>query len=729
MTYPVSRRFQANTRRMLSVLAAAGLGVAAAAPLHAAMPSVLYTPNLSAYPNASASSPRAITLQHSGDHNGTMLASFDDGNTFAVTDGTGQPTGFPIYRSTDSGATWSRQPLSVVTDTVHGWKFSQQPMLLEVPRQIGGPQGLKPGTILLVGNFEAPNVAAQDMEVYKSTDHGRSWTYLSSCVSGGGSGHGIWEPYMQVDANGNLDCYFSDERRNVSGYSQIIGHVTSTDGGKTWGPEVADVGVPDHHMRPGMPAVVRMANGRYAMAFEMVGETASQVHMKFSDDGANWGDESDLGTLVATADGHYLGATPELIAIPPSRKYPDGALVLAAKAYFDQNGGQTPATGNVLLMNTANGTGPWSRAPAPMGLNPSPTLYPDCNNYKPGLAWTGKDNQIVALSPRWIAPNVCEVVYARGHVAPAAEDATVVAVAVGPDSRPWVLWKYADNHIALWVLTPDGSSLVHSASFNLKAGWTVAGLAVGADNKPRLLWDGADGSAVIGVVSRDGGYVEQVHQYGAPAGTIGRAIAAGPDGLIHVLWSGVDGPAALWTLDANGQNVATSKYFPGFQGWTAASLAIGSDNNPRLLWNNDNGAIAVWTQSADNATTLNNYQYGPFLGTRALALASGPDNQIRVLWSATDGHINLWTMNSIASTLINNSGFGPYPGATAVSLGVGGNSEPRVLWSSTGDFMDLWTMGTGGSNLLFNYSGTPVAASDDHRGRSYRDHERDQDQQ
>lgn len=721
MKYPASRRFRETGRRIFSIMIVAALGVVAVPALRAAEPSVLYTPNLSVYPNASASSPRVITLFHGGRDNGTMLATFDDGNTFAVTDGSGEPVGFAIYQSTDSGATWSRRPLSIVSDVVHGWKFSQQPMLLEVPRQLGGAQGLRPGTILLVGNFEAPNVAAQDLEVYESTDRGRSWSYLSSCASGGGSGHGIWEPYLQVDADGNLDCYFSDERQNASGYSQIIGHVTSTDGGKTWGAQTDDVGVADQRTRPGMPAVVRMSNGRYAMAFETVGQADSQIHIKFSDDGAHWGAEDDLGNLVATADGHFLGATPELIAIPPTRKYPDGALVLDAKAYFDTNGGQTPATGNVLLINTANGTGPWSRAPAPMGLNPAPTLAADCNNYKPGLAWTGEDDRIVELAPHLLAPNVCAIVYARGPVAPAVQGATVVAVAVGPDSRPWVLWKYPDNHIALWVLTADGSSLVHAAGFRLKAGWTAAGLAIGADNKPRLLREGADGTAAVDVLSRDDAFVEQVHQYEVPGGTTGRAIAAGPDGRIRILWSGVDGPAALWTLDGDGRKILASAAFPGYPGWTATGLAVGADNDPRILWDNDNGAIAVWTQSADGATTLDNYQYGPYLGTRALAVASGPDNRIRVLWSATDGHINLWTMDSIASTLVNNSAYGPFPGATAVSLGVGGNDGPRILWSSTGDFMDLWSMDPGGSTLLLNYSGTPVTMDDDHRGHGIDD--------
>ena len=58
---------------------------------HADGGNVLYAPDLNAYPNASASSPRWIRLEHSGSANGTMLATFDNGNTFAHPYGDGFP--------------------------------------------------------------------------------------------------------------------------------------------------------------------------------------------------------------------------------------------------------------------------------------------------------------------------------------------------------------------------------------------------------------------------------------------------------------------------------------------------------------------------------------------------------------------------------------------------------------------------------------------------------------
>ena len=35
--------------------------------------------------------------------------------------------------------------------------------------------------------------------------------------------------------NGDLVCYFSDERPSANGYNQVLAHVVSTDGGASWG--------------------------------------------------------------------------------------------------------------------------------------------------------------------------------------------------------------------------------------------------------------------------------------------------------------------------------------------------------------------------------------------------------------------------------------------------------------------------------------------------------------
>lgn len=373
---------------------------------HADGGNVLYAPDLNSYPNASASSPRWIRLHHSGSANGTMLATFDNNNTFAHPYGDGVPASFAIYSSATQGV------ISVVSDAVHNYPFLQQPALLEVPQQLGsGNTSLPEGTLLLAGNFEAGNVADQDLEVYRSDDHGQSWSYLSSCATGGHSGAGTWEPYLQVDGYGNLVCYFSDERQNGSGYSQFIGHVVSTDGGHTWGSEVMDAGVNNGSTRPGMATVVRLSNGQYLMSFETPGLTNSEVHVKTSSDGDNWGNASDLGTRVQTSDGSYFGASPQMTVSST------GEVFLVSKAFFNSSNQLAAEDGNVILGNKSNSPDGWFKITAPFSVNhPVPSLNFDCNNYSPTLLASDDGTSILLAAPVQISDGHCEIVYGETGV-------------------------------------------------------------------------------------------------------------------------------------------------------------------------------------------------------------------------------------------------------------------------------------------------------------------------
>ena len=52
--------------------------------------------------------------------------------------------------------------------------------------------------------------------------------------------------------------------------ASLLDHVVSEDGGKTWGPLVYDVAIPDGLSRPGMPIVARDGKGKYYMSYELV---------------------------------------------------------------------------------------------------------------------------------------------------------------------------------------------------------------------------------------------------------------------------------------------------------------------------------------------------------------------------------------------------------------------------------------------------------------------------
>lgn len=338
--------------------------------VHAAA-QVLYSPNLGQNPNEDASYPRVIRLTHSGSANGTLLATFSHSNY------NNQPASFPIYQSTDGGQTWSSSPISVVTDTAHPTWGLNGPTIFELPQAEGSYAA---GTLLVSGSA-LPDFTQQSIDVFVSTDHGYTWSYLSSCASESGqpntAGHGIWEPDFQIDKAGNLVCYFSDERQSGNQYNQLLGHVVSTNGGQTWGSEVYDVAVQDGVQRPGMPTVIPLPNGQYMMSFEDCKggydpDQACSVYVKTSPDGDNWSPVNGLGTLVQTSDGRHLLHTPYLTWSPAGGT--NGELLLSGQRVVTGNDGALtvlPESGSVIFANTNLGSGSWSELPSPFTINPT----------------------------------------------------------------------------------------------------------------------------------------------------------------------------------------------------------------------------------------------------------------------------------------------------------------------------------------------------------------------
>ena len=221
---------------------------------------------------------RAIRLQHSRSANGTMLATFEQ-----YVNGT---PSFPIFRSSDAGKTWTQ--ISSVTDQVNGWGMTWEPQLYELPQAIGN---MPAGTILCAGLSVSPDFSKTKIDMYKSTDHGQTWSFVSSIATGGEAkstnGHTpVWEPFLMV-ANNKLIAYYSDQRDTK--YGQKIVHQSSTDG-VNWGTVVNDVTSPTYSDRPGMPVVAQMGNGSYIMTYEYcIPSSGCQVNYKISSDPENFG--------------------------------------------------------------------------------------------------------------------------------------------------------------------------------------------------------------------------------------------------------------------------------------------------------------------------------------------------------------------------------------------------------------------------------------------------------
>lgn len=437
-------RWRRPRRRLVAVaVASAALvlgGVAyTASPAVAATTSsgVLFAPSTAAGSVEDASYPRVIRLQHSGTSNGTLLATFSHSG-----DGTAKAN-FPIYRSTDNGLSWTSSPISTVTDTQHGWDLDG-PTLYELPQAEGD---LPAGTILAAGTaWNHGDYTQQAVEVFASTNQGATWSYRSSCASESGTanttGHGIWEPEFDVAANGDLICYFSDERPSSNNYNQVLAHVVSTNGGTTWGSEVYDVAVQNGVERPGMATVVNLPNGTYAMTYEDCKngydpDQACDVYIKTTSNAESW-NPGNLGTRIQTGDSRFLLHTPYLTWSPAGGT--NGTLIVSGqRVVAGADGSLTilPESGHVLFTNTNLGVGAWKEITT--AVTSAPTGGYDagetsCAGYSSPLLAATSGSSYLMLAGTHLSTGKCETQFASATL-PAAN---------GPITGPGTTGKCVD---------------------------------------------------------------------------------------------------------------------------------------------------------------------------------------------------------------------------------------------------------------------------------------------
>ncbi|MGJ4844741.1 RICIN domain-containing protein [Leifsonia sp. Le1] len=305
-----------------------------------------------------------IVLKNSGTSNGTQLVTYDQ----LVLVGGKQV--YPIYRSTDDGTTWTH-----LTDVVPNNDFptlarTSQPFLYELPQQVGS---LPAGTILLSGMIMPTDRSSSRLVVYKSGDHGATWSYLSTIDTGGPATYDpsptsttttVWEPSLIVDGNGKLAAYFSDERQKANGVLQAVSYRESSDGGLTWG-ALGNVSAPTNQSdRPGMITVTKLPDGRYLATFEVVNRPSqtnntAPVYFKISPDGVTWSPSTSIGTQIALANGRGIGSSPYVKWVPTGG--PKGMVVVASKWGLDASG--NISGGQDFYVNYNLGAGPWERLP------------------------------------------------------------------------------------------------------------------------------------------------------------------------------------------------------------------------------------------------------------------------------------------------------------------------------------------------------------------------------
>ncbi len=291
------------------------------------------------FPKADTGYETLIQLNHNGENNGTLFASFanygDDG--------------YAIYKSTDNGKSWSY--LSTARDTYNtgsgsdssnptkhtGTAYKLQPCLYELPCDMGD---FKEGTLFLgactngQGFYKGKVGATTSMTLYYSKDLGVTWTaYVNVDLAGNDlDDTGVWEPFFIFDeSTKRVYCYYSDESDEAGtkpGKSaQKLVYKYSTDM-KTWVGKDGKTAVTadpfeaisgnEPYYRPGMASVAKMGNGKYFMAYELCVYTPDgknngcPAYYAISDsiDWENINGFGDYGKPLVTVDGYQFGSSP-----------------------------------------------------------------------------------------------------------------------------------------------------------------------------------------------------------------------------------------------------------------------------------------------------------------------------------------------------------------------------------------------------------------------------------
>ncbi|MFH8462903.1 exo-alpha-sialidase [Streptomyces sp. NPDC017991] len=344
--------------------------------------------------------PRAIRLAHNGSANGRVLSSVV---TFSGNNGLGT-----IYESTDSGASF-RQVGAVGDPEAAGGQGLCCSTLFELPRAIGG---LPAGTLLWaasVGQDETNRRMA--LRVFKSNDVGRTWSYLSTIATAGGTG-GLWEPEFSVDASGQLVAHYSDE--TDSAHSQKL-MAARTSNGTAWTGHRATVVSSLVSDRPGMAVVRRLGNGTYFMSYEIcaaAGQYQCVVHYRTSPDGWDWSSGPVLGYRPETGDGKYFKHAPT-VAWSPEAGNPLGRLFLIGQVLYNKDGTVAAGNNRTVWVNSADGSGTWREIPAPVTV--SSTVVDYCPNYSSALLPSADGNSLLEIATDWDG-GICKPYFATKSV-------------------------------------------------------------------------------------------------------------------------------------------------------------------------------------------------------------------------------------------------------------------------------------------------------------------------
>jgi hypothetical protein len=586
---------------------------------------------------------KIIVLKNSGSANGTQIVTYDQ---LVLQNG---DQVYPIYRSTNDGASWTHVTDVNPSDTFPALTRTAQPFLFEVTETTGN---LTAGTILLAGMVMPEDRSTSRLVVYKSTNQGTSWSYLSTIDSGGPAVYDpspssttttVWEPSLAIDANGGLVAYFSDERQKANGVLQAVSYRRSTDGGQTWG-SLVNVSAPTNQSdRPGMITVTTLPNGRYLATFEVVNRPSQSnntapVYYKTSDDGLNWGSTTSIGTPIQLANGRGIGSSPYVTWVPSGG--PQGMVVVASKWSLDASGNIDG--GQNFYVNYNLGEGPWERLPMAVTYDATDSQGGNFSGFAQGIDSSADGRTL------YQAVNV--------------ENTTTDLNDVRVGSIPLDAQQYEAENAALNSV----STVTHVQASN---------------------------GSKIGNINDTGDYVEFTVNVPA-AGTY----------TMNVRYDNGYGSAATHSVSVNG-GTASSISYPatvdwGRFGWAQKSVTLNAGANTIRFTKATNFAeldvIHLYRSTAlDPVFQVQNRNSGKYL---EVVSALTTDGAAVGQWGDTNNATQRWTVTGGATVKFTNRNSGKLLEIPSAQTADGVDA---VQWASTGHATQSWTAATSGGYWTF----------------------------
>ncbi|OJJ45210.1 hypothetical protein ASPZODRAFT_69460 [Penicilliopsis zonata CBS 506.65] len=209
---------------------------------------------------------------------------------------------FPIYRSTDGGATWGSY--SSVVDTVNGWGMRYQPFLYTLPVSMGDYPA---GTILAAGVSTPANLSGAYIDLYASTDQAVTWAFVAHIAYGAGpetvtnGNQAIWEPFL-LHYDGQLVCFFSDQRDPL--HAQKLSRLSSSNL-TSWPTDSTDVvAYSTYTDRPGMATIAHIqSKNDYILTYEYCGSADCTAYYRVASSPLEF--DSATGNAVVSNDSSH----------------------------------------------------------------------------------------------------------------------------------------------------------------------------------------------------------------------------------------------------------------------------------------------------------------------------------------------------------------------------------------------------------------------------------------